>query len=110
MLVAALADGQAGQVQVQGALNKKEDDEEGSCLMSVAAPVECRTPPSKSAVGDDGQPHAANEATEADEQIEVAHLDVTADLSSQFPNALIIHGLKHVADGALGRTLQAMTL
>ena len=88
--IGAAETGQTGQSDAALALNDDDDDEQANCI-ALAAPA------------------AAAAWSEADD-VEEVEPDVVADLSSQFPNAIIVHGLKHVADGALGHTLQSMNL
>ena len=89
--IGAAETGQTGQSDAALALNDDDDDDEQANCIALAAPA------------------AAAAWSEADD-VEEVEPDVVADLSSQFPNAIIVHGLKHVADGALGHTLQSMNL
>ncbi|CAE7357538.1 unnamed protein product [Symbiodinium sp. CCMP2592] len=86
----AIGPADTGQSDAALALNDDDDDEQANCIARAT-------------------PAAAAARSEADD-IEEVEVDVVADLTSQFPNAIIVHGLKHVADGALGLTLQSMNL
>ena len=90
-----------------GQLPLEWNDDEDNCILACAKDATVSFP----SAPDTGPVLAfgPSEAPERDDNLEVEP-DEVADLSSQFPNAIVVHGLKHVADGALGNTLQTMSL